>query len=179
MSPSKSFWSGIPVLAKAIGGIVTGLVGVGSLLVALGVIGNSNSNNNSPSATTVPSSGTPGASDNSGSGGDGGGVTATTSAKASFTVDRDSMSFSLLTKKATLTVTNKGPGALLMNLPQITGDKEFSVAAPTCTAAPVPAGKSCTIDVTYSGAVKASATMEVTADNASESHSVSLEGQVL
>jgi hypothetical protein len=168
VSPSKSFWSGIPVLAKAIGGIVTGLVGVGSLLVALGVIGNSNSNNNSPTATTVPSSDTPGAPGNSGV--SGGGVTATTSAKASFTVDTRSVSLKTLEPTTVVTVTNQGTGPLTMKAPQLDGPQkdQFQVDAKLCVAHPVAPDGSCTLSVTYRGSLlEAKATMTVSAENAS------------
>ncbi|MGI9079932.1 MAG: hypothetical protein ACR2GF_03800 [Acidimicrobiales bacterium] len=165
MSPSKSFWSGIPVLAKAIGGIVTGLVGVGSLLLALGVIGNSNANkNNSPSATTVPSSNTSG-----NSGGSGGGVTATTSAKASFTVDPRSVSLKALDATTVVTVTNQGTGPLTVKAPELDGPQkdQFKVDAKLCVAHAVAPDGSCTLSITYSGILEAKATMTVTAENAS------------
>ncbi|MEN3314188.1 MAG: hypothetical protein V7605_422 [Acidimicrobiaceae bacterium] len=168
MSPSKSFWSGIPVLAKAIGGIVTGLVGVGSLLVALGVIGNSSSNNNSPTGTTVPSSDTPGAPGNSG--GSGGGLTATTTAKASFTVDRSAVTLQALgVKEAKVTVTNQGTTSLKVKAPTLDSSPQgaFVVDASDCTTSAVSPGDSCSLKVTYSGGVQAKATMTVLADNAS------------
>jgi len=178
VSTSKSFWSGIPVVAKALGGIATGVVGVGGLLVALGVIGSSNnSNNNSPTATTlVPGS--------SGGAGSSGGETATTAAKkGSFTLDRTDVALGgLLSKTATVTVTNKGSVALSLTRPDIIGtDKDrFSVVATECTGSDLEPGKSCSMEVTFtSGGAEASATMVVRADNASTSAQVKLKGSLV
>jgi len=163
VSPSKSFWSGIPVVAKAVGGIGTGIVGIGGLLVALGVIGNSNSNkNDSPSATTVPS-------DTSGNT-DGSGVTATTSSKASFTVDRSAVTLQALgVKEAKVTVTNQGTTPLKVKAPTLdsTPQGAFVVDASDCTTSAVKPADSCSLKVTYSGGVQARATMTVLAQNAS------------
>jgi len=177
VSTSKSFWSGIPVVAKALGGIATGVVGIGGLLVALGVIGNSNSSNNSPTATTlVPGS--------SGGAGSSGGETATTAAKkGSFTLDRTDVTLGgLLSKTATVTVTNKGSVALSLTRPDIIGtDKDrFSVVATECTGSDLEPGKSCSMEVTFtSGGAEASATMVVRADNAPTSAQVKLKGSLV
>ncbi len=159
MSTSKSFWSGVPVLAKAIGGIVTGVVGVGSLLIALGVIGKSNS---TPTVTTGGSGPTTSATSG------GSGATASTTGSASFTVDRRVVGLKLLDKTAAVTVTNQGSAPLKVKAPEIDGPQgdQFKVVATECTKHAVAPDESCVLTVTYQGAAEAKATMTVTAENA-------------
>ncbi len=170
MSTSKSFWSGIPVLAKAIGGIVTGVVGVGSLLVALGVIGRSDT----PTATTGGSGATPGATTG------GNGATTSTSRVASFTVDRRVVGLKLLDKTAVVTVTNQGASPLKVQAPEIDGPQgdQFKVVATECTKHAVAPDESCALTVTYQGGAEAKATMTVSAENA-KSVEVNLTGTIL
>jgi len=172
VSPSKSFWSGIPVVAKAVGGIGTGIVGIGGLLVALGVIGNSN--NTSPTVTTVPSS------DGTSVTTRGGGSPTSSTAKGSFTVDPTTLTFGLGKADTSATVVNNGSVALKMNTPDISGDSDkFSVSATECTSKPLAPKKSCSIDVKFTGALSATATVVVSADNAPDTVTVTLKGSSL
>ncbi|MGI8775883.1 MAG: hypothetical protein ACR2LJ_00490 [Acidimicrobiales bacterium] len=172
MSPSKSFWSGIPVVAKALGGIATGVVGIGGLLVALGVIGNSN-NNSSPTVTTVPPSDSSGVTNGSG----GSGPTTSTKAKGKFTVDPNAVTLSLVKTDSVVTVRNNGTVSLSLNT-KVTGQDpdRFTVDASACTGITLASGGSCLIKVTLAGIGGASATLVVSADQAEGSSSVSLKG---
>jgi len=164
----RSFWSSLPGLITGVAGVVGAVVGLFTVLISLGVIGGSN---NSPTATTVPSSPATGSGTSTGDG-----TTRTTVADGSFTVDPNALKFSLTTTKGAVTVLNNGSVPLRMNTPNVSGaDKDkFVVSALGCTSDLLPPKKSCTIDVTFAGGLSAKATMNLSADKASNTEAISL-----
>ncbi len=154
----RSFWSSLPGMVTGIAGVVGAIVGVISVLIALGVIGDSKS---SPTVTTLSPSDAPGAT-----GGGAGRNPGNASGEGSFTVDSRNVNLTLAKSKGSVTVSNTGSALLKIDTPQISGpDKaQFTVSATGCSS--LAARKTCSIDVTFTGALNATATMTVTADKA-------------
>jgi hypothetical protein len=178
----KSFWSSIPGLVTGIAGILTAGVGLVSVLIALGVIGGSDSNNTTASTgatdTTVSSP--------SGSSGAIGGTTrpgaaASSGGTVSFTVDKATLTLKPLTPKDVVKVTNQGSTPLAVKKPELFGTNKdkFDVDASECTTAKVPVGQSCDIVVTFTPGAEATATLQVTADGATSPEKVALKGALL
>ncbi len=137
---NRSFWSSIPGLVTGLAGLLTAIVGLITLLVQLDVIGGDSSD--SPSTpTTAPASG----------GGTGGGAPA--AEVATFTLTPATLEFKPTDpRRKDVTVKNTSKTtALTVPQPQITGtdSRLFSASFGTCTGAPLAAGLSCTLTVTF------------------------------
>ena len=79
-------------------------------------------------------------------------------------------------------VTNQGNVELAVNKPELSGADadRFSVDATDCTASRVSVDGSCVLEVTYKGGLEpANASMELTADDTSETAEISLTGAPL
>lgn len=173
-TPHKSFWSGIPGLLTALAGILTGVLGLGTLAYQLGVVGDKDK----APTTTTQSTSVAGGSESSGAG-TGSGATGGT---VSFTVEPSDVTLKGLGSKSDdVKVTNRGTVALTVKAPQLTGpDKaKFTVDGTDCSNAKVAIGGSCQITVTFDGSGEAGATLTISADGAPAPERVTLKGTLL
>ncbi len=165
----RSFWSSIPGLITGLAGLLTGVVGLGTLAVQQGIIGKG-------SGSPVVTTGAPGSS--------GAPATPTTGAGV-FIVNPTALDFAPADAKEKLvTVKNFGPTPLTVQTPRVDGKDpdRFSASYGTCTGAPLPAGLSCTLKVTFTpgGALKRfEAKLQVTATGAPQSVEVALSASTL
>ncbi|MBA3267117.1 MAG: hypothetical protein H0T70_02525 [Acidimicrobiia bacterium] len=171
----KSFWSSIPGLVTALAGILTGVVGLGTLLVQTGVVGDKDKANDVPGVVDgTGDSDTPGVTSSAGASG--------AAEKVSFTVGVSTVSLTGVKPEGVVTVTNQGNSTLTVKKPQLSGPDagRFRVDATDCTATKVPAGEACELTVTFAGGLEpASATMTVSADGTSDTEKVTLQGSPL
>ncbi len=138
MSETKrSFWASVPGLVTGITGLLTGVVGLVAVLIQLDVIGGDGASDRpATTATTLATSGT----------------TPSTEV-GSFTVIPDPLTFGPTDPKVkTVTVKNTSATvSISLQPPKVTGDTaQFSAAFDTCSSAPITAGLSCTVKVTFS-----------------------------
>jgi len=137
----RSFWSSVPGAVTGLAGLLTAVVGLLTLLVQLDVIGGDDSPDRPPTAGTTPAPG-----------GATGGVQSPTEA-ATFTLKPDTLEFKATdARRRDITVKNTSKSAtLVVPQPQLTGtdSRLFSAAFGTCTSAPLVAGGSCTLTVTF------------------------------
>jgi hypothetical protein len=153
---NRSFWSSIPGVVTGLAGLLTAIVGMITLLVQLDVIGGDSSD--SPSTpTTAPASG----------GGAGGGA-APAAEVPTFTLTPATLEFKPTDpRRKDVTVKNTSTTtALTVPQPRLTGtdSRLFSASFGTCTGAPLAAGLSCTLTVTFAPSgplANYSATLEV------------------
>ena len=144
MSENKrSFFATIPGLVTGLAGLLTGVVGLVTVLIQLGVIGDDDGSEGTNGATTTVVGGAaPGA----------GGATNTTEVPR-FTVTPATLDFpSAGARTKPVKVSNESNATALTVLPaQVTGTDraQFSVSSGTCNA-PVRAGSSCELQVTFS-----------------------------
>lgn len=172
---AKSFWSTMPGLITGLAGILTAVVGLGTLLIQVGVIGGGDDDSTPKSETgataTTPAGG--GRSDGSDDSG-----TATTPPK--FTVAPQELRLTAGDKTGNVTVSNTG-GAAFTLASEITGTgkDEFTLKKGTC-GAEVPKSGSCTMTVEFKGGLAATAKLVVTVRGASPSQQTAdLEGSLL
>lgn len=192
MSESKkSFWSTIPGLVTGLAGLLTGIVGLITVLIQLGVVGGGhNSNGKTVAASNGAVSTLPGTSATTvgdyGYGAGAGSGANTTVAAGTFTVLPATIDF-LPTdaKDKDVTVKNTSDTAkITVDQPTITGTDaaQFSASYDTCTSAPLPAGGSCTLKITFkpSGPLrKYSATLRVSAVGAPRVSEVAITASTL
>ncbi len=142
MSESRrSFWSTIPGLVTGLAGLLTGIVGLVTVLIQLGVLGDDDSNQSVGTAATTVA---PGAQ------GSGSAATATTEVPR-FTVSPTTLDFKPSEREKKVTVRNVSDAAsLTVNPPRVTGQDaaQFSASPGTCSA-PLRAGLSCELVVTF------------------------------
>jgi len=134
---NRSFWSSIPGLVTGLAGLLTGIVGLITLLVQLDVIGGDASDSRS-APTTAPASG---------------GGAAPAAEVPTFTLTPATLEFRPTDpRRKDVTVKNTSKSATLaVPQPQLTGadSRLFSASFGTCTGAPLAAGLSCTLTVTF------------------------------
>lgn len=165
----RSFWSSVPGLITGLAGLLTGVVGLGTLAVQQGIIGKG-----SGTAATTTVAPAPG----------GAGTPATTEA-GSFTVNPTTLDFAPADAKEKLVIVrNTGSTALTIQTPRVGGKDpdRFTAAYGTCTGAPLGAGLSCTLKVTFtpSGALKKfDATLQVVATGAPRGAEVAITASTL
>ncbi len=142
----RSFFATIPGLVTGLAGLLTGVVGLVTVLIQLGVLGGDDASDSTNGTTTTVVGGTAPAT------GGGGGATATTEV-ARFSVSPSPLDFpSAGPRTKPVRVTNESSStALTILTPQITGTDraQFSASSGTCNA-PVRAGSSCELQVTFS-----------------------------
>lgn len=186
---NKSFWSTVPGLVTGLAGLLTGIVGLVTVLIQLGVIGGGH---DSGDKTVVASNGAastlPGTSPSTVGGygaGSGGGANTTVEA-GTFTVLPTSVDFPPTdAKDKTVTVKNTSAAAkITVDPPTISGAdaQQFSASFDSCTSAPLPAGASCTLRITFkpSGPLrKYSATLRVSAEGAQRVSEVAITASTL
>ena len=169
---SKSFWSTIPGLITGLAGILTAVVGLGTLLIQIGVIGGDDDD----ATTTNTKPGAPAPTRPGSSQADDGSDTATGPPK--FTVAPDELKLTAGEKTENVTVSNTGTTAFTLSTELTgTGEDQFTVSKGTC-GSQVPKGGSCVLTVSFKGALAAKADLVVTAPGAS-SQEVKLEGSLL
>lgn len=164
---SKSFWSTIPGLITGLAGILTAVVGLGTLLIQVGVVGGDGSDD----PTTGRKSGStvttlaPGARS-----GD-------TEAVAKLDVSPTAVDLTVTDKTESVTVENSGSKALSLQQPALSGaGKDQFEVKNGCSQ--LQAGDSCNVTVTFKGLSEASATMMIRGSDG-VSKQVSLEGSLL
>lgn len=162
MGKGGSFWSSIPGFLTGLAGVLTAVVTLVTLAFSQGWVGDS-----SPGDTGGPS-------------GAGGGEAAAASAPE-VSVDPDSLSFRPTifgSVTEALTVINAGDQPFTVDATQLTGDdpERFEVDDDACTAAPLPSGRTCTLDVTFdpSGIGDARATLVVSVNGGEGAAEVAL-----
>lgn len=167
----RSFWSSIPGLITGLAGLLTGVVGLGTLAVQQGIIGGKDSGSTT-NTTVVTGPGTAGA-------------TATTEV-GSFTMTPATLNFAPAdAKEKFVTVKNtSGSTPITVQTPRVGGNDagRFTASYGTCTGAPLKAGLSCTLKVTFtpSGALKKfDATLQVTAEGAPQGAEVPITASTL
>ena len=131
-------------VVSGIAALLMAIVGLLAVSVQLGWIGGDDDDGTS-SGTTVTSA------DGATGGGSGGGSITTTTAAANLTVSPASIRFvALQAKKQTVTVRNDGAGSVTLRPPEISGTdrNQFSAAYVNCPT-PLPAGRSCPVEVTF------------------------------
>ena len=141
MSKGKAFFSTLPGVVSGIAALVTGIVGLGTLAVQLGWVGDDDGGGNGGGAATTVATEAGG----SGSGGAPSGGAAeleATPAKLTFVP--------LQAKEMTVTVRNDGTAPVTLRPPDIDGadSDQYSAAYDRCES-PLGAGRSCRVKVTF------------------------------
>lgn len=150
----RSFFATIPGVITGLAALLTGIVGLVTVLAQIGVLGGGSGGSSGITTTVV-----------------GGGNTATAEAPR-FTLSPSSLDFPASgARTKSVKVTNEsGSAPLLVSPPRITGTDraEFSVSSGDCNA-PLRAGSSCELQVTFSpsGTLRSyQATLEVSPEGA-------------
>ena len=188
MSERGPFWSTVPGLVTGAAGVLTAIVGLLTVSVQLGWIGDGSSGNggSSTSSSGVPGSSTPttGATPGSTVAGSSNHPGATSSASSAFAVEPTAVEFpSIGAREATVVVRNTGDAALTVKPPTVTGSgaASFTVADVGCTREKLAPGRSCDVQVAFApkGAGQFSARLVVATSEVARQQEVELKGSAL
>lgn len=148
MSKGRAFFSTLPGVVSGVAAFVTAIVGLITVAVQLGWVGDDDGGGASTTVTT----GAGGGAGGTGSGGGGGGASTTVVGTGQLSVTPTRLAFApLQAKEATVTVRNDGNGSVTLQPPTLEGPDraQFSAAYSGCPTTLAP-GRSCPVRVTFS-----------------------------